>query len=116
MPREGHDTRNGLHYVVAGIFLSTCPVRGTTLLSVHGNYARAKFLSTCPVRGTTGYIASIYNNFAISIHVPREGHDPPGSHAAARCGSISIHVPREGHDRPSYRARSPAKYFYPRAP
>ena len=34
---------------------------------------------------------------AISIHVPREGHDSALSSVRAR-QVISIHVPREGHD------------------
>ena len=35
---------------------------------------------------------------AISIHVPREGHDASGFNTFLRAICISIHVPREGHD------------------
>ena len=35
---------------------------------------------------------------AISIHVPREGHDVPLKHGIISHIEISIHVPREGHD------------------
>ena len=33
------------------------------------------FLSTCPVRGTTADFARKETEVEISIHVPREGHD-----------------------------------------
>ena len=33
------------------------------------------FLSTCPVRGTTTALALGAGDRGISIHVPREGHD-----------------------------------------
>ena len=36
---------------------------------------KAKFLSTCPVRGTTVRSGSRRAFAYISIHVPREGHD-----------------------------------------
>ena len=52
VPREGHDLVPGGVLLDALIFLSTCPVRGTTLL--HGlPVEHEPFLSTCPVRGTT---------------------------------------------------------------
>ena len=35
---------------------------------------------------------------AISIHVPREGHDPYYAYINPSRTLISIHVPREGHD------------------
>ena len=78
-------------------FLSTCPVRGTTLggnrrirgagISIHvpreghdlerGEEIQAilGFLSTCPVRGTTSTSPEWTTGRTISIHVPREGHD-----------------------------------------
>ena len=34
----------------------------------------------------------------ISIHVPREGHDPTRLYRKNIFFRISIHVPREGHD------------------
>ena len=101
MPREGHDVgetqQHGYNYL---IFLSTCPVRGTTslllaswlglLISIHVpreghdhqfiTFSRgsSEFLSTCPVRGTTVEPQLVVYPFAISIHVPREGHDRHG--------------------------------------
>ena len=76
MPREGHDD---LARVTAerdgAIFLSTCPVRGTTAAEDEG---------------------LIYPD-DISIHVPREGHDFVRSKGPT-IRVISIHVPREGHD------------------
>ena len=52
----------------------------------------------------------------ISIHVPREGHD--GSAATSRGNTviISIHVPREGHDHCLIRCCQSRRNFYPRAP
>ena len=76
MPREGHDS-------------STC-------LSLE---AWNKFLSTCPVRGTTTFLKHKHAGDDISIHVPREGHDPRGHRARLAPREISIHVPREGHDK-----------------
>ena len=52
VPREGHDGNPKRAPVASRIFLSTCPVRGTTLKERHAG--------VCEV---------------ISIHVPREGHD-----------------------------------------
>ena len=75
MPREGHDDALEVTALVVAIFLSTCPVRGTTGVQVSMSLAadisihvpreghdlaawsltaaRRSFLSTCPVRGTT---------------------------------------------------------------
>ena len=36
---------------------------------------RSIFLSTCPVRGTTLIVKTMGKDIVISIHVPREGHD-----------------------------------------
>ena len=98
MPREGHDNIVGILEKLGLIFLSTCPVRGTTAytsylfcevdISIHvpreghdlwaaGAYGPSgAFLSTCPVRGTTRgeRCLDIFPRY-ISIHVPREGHD-----------------------------------------
>ena len=118
--------------------------RGARLFSLILANKNAKFQSTCPARGTTtsvSVVCLLYSYFNpraprgarrkqpglhrsprwISIHVPREGHDPctscptwrsccnfnPRAPRGARRGtvatatqviSISIHVPREGHD------------------
>ena len=37
-------------------------------------------------------------NQTISIHVPREGHDDASQTQSNDSADISIHVPREGHD------------------
>ena len=59
VPREGHDEPVITNSTVKILFLSTCPVRGTTLFKE---------------------AMKAYTN--ISIHVPREGHDrlPGGAH------------------------------------
>ena len=52
VPREGHDSTIPDMATGELIFLSTCPVRGTTVPG--GVLLDALiFLSTCPVRGTT---------------------------------------------------------------
>ena len=102
------------------IFQSTCPARGTTPYVGEELFPNQKFQSTCPARGTTcesnhGASGKAYFNpraprgarpryserwslaSGISIHVPREGHDPLFK-GDLICGTISIHVPREGHD------------------
>ena len=96
MPREGHDSticsygiqRHNFnpraprgarlrHIEIAEhlvSFQSTCPARGTTTYSTM-LYLTRSFQSTCPARGTTRGTGKTYGAFAISIHVPREGHD-----------------------------------------
>ena len=97
VPREGHDGSRQLARRKQSAFQSTCPARGTT-----GDiYARgywARFQSTCPARGTTKFSQISAPILAISIHVPREGHDDIGKRNAPAAALISIHVPREGHD------------------
>ncbi len=99
VPREGHDRLS--QYTAAGwylLFLSTCPVRGTTA-TASSVTPTTTFLSTCPVRGTTRFVRPRILRRDISIHVPREGHDPPEEGLDERVILISIHVPREGHDK-----------------
>ena len=144
VPREGHDANGRPGSRSHNIFQSTCPARGTTRAALHLRRSRRNFnpraprgarradierhfrqenafQSTCPARGTTIRSYYVYLLQPISIHVPREGHDPRRSHRpasradfnpraprGARRGfslrggiviPISIHVPREGHDR-----------------
>ena len=60
--------------------------------------ALAVFQSTCPARGTTANANNYDSAVLISIHVPREGHDPFPVKKFKPLVCISIHVPREGHD------------------
>ena len=102
------------------IFLSTSPLRGTTILDLPinfvvayfyprppcggrriraGNYCTwAKFLSTSPLRGTTVRRLRAVKPFIISIHVPLAGDDPGKIRACCACTKISIHVPLAGDD------------------
>ena len=73
------------------------------------------FLSTCPVRGTTRGKKPLNYWRIISIHVPREGHDFELYYQVAGF-FISIHVPREGHDSHGASYARERLYFYPRAP
>ena len=90
-PVRGTTVRPG-PLVQPELFLSTCPVRGTTTTEAQAE-AYIKFLSTCPVRGTTGKYKKWAEKKRISIHVPREGHDTTPS------------MPT-----------TPSRNFYPRAP
>ena len=75
----------------------------------------ATFQSTCPARGTTYRVRVMKENYPISIHVPREGHDG-FSNLPTINFIISIHVPREGHDKHINRCANGNMYFNPRAP
>ena len=74
VPREGHDLISSAIYANSSLFQSTCPARGTTAIPL-SSVESWLFQSTCPARGTTKRIAPFSANIAISIHVPREGHD-----------------------------------------
>ena len=97
MPREGHDVVLLQDSPIAGIFQSTCPARGTTEpLPVHG--AVTLFQSTCPARGTTNKLNSIYGMTAtFQSTCPARGTTHAGKRRVELV-AISIHVPREGHD------------------
>ena len=97
-----------------------------------------EFQSTCPVRGTTVVRGARRVHIAISIHVPRTGHDPVPSAPLCRHGNfnprapygarplplwtfwrtfqISIHVPRTGHDAYRLSISLAPSNFNPRAP
>ena len=100
-------------------FQSTCPARGTTLLSAIRRQNPAIFQSTCPARGTT----PCHN----AQQRPRKAYFNPRAPRGARrvCAlsnftvaiCISIHVPREGHDHIRRRDRDrDGNDFNPRAP
>ena len=97
VPREGHDNFIASKSDKVRRFQSTCPARGTTKATTITNFTsidfnpraprgarqsqqsddlhREQFQSTCPARGTTPTIPAATLPMAISIHVPREGHD-----------------------------------------
>ena len=87
------------------LFQSTCPARGTTPPKL--GVVRTDAISIhVPREGHDLDTAfSGVDQFAISIHVPREGHDQTYLADAYRCRKISIHVPREGHDILEYAAQ-----------
>ena len=100
-------------------FLSTSPLRGTTVYGRFDLLPHA-FLSTSPLRGTTPSRFPVPLPFCISIHVPLAGDDggvpfqrhvdlhfyprPPcggrlhPQHAVGEIEIISIHVPLAGDD------------------
>ena len=78
VPRAGYDRPVCSQRVASAKFLSTYPVRGTTLVLLTLLQITPVFLSTYPVRGTTyAYTEELARNEAISIHVPRAGYDAP---------------------------------------
>ena len=99
-------------------FQSTCPARGTTChnaqqrprnayfnpraprgarLSISAYSSRVgSFQSTCPARGTTPCCAGFKFFFRISIHVPREGHDPNLAAWAASYAQFQSTCPARG--------------------
>ena len=70
VPREGHDEPVITNSTVKSLFLSTCPVRGTTLAD-DGPAERE----------------------GISIHVPREGHDQGLPKTIVLCGYFYPRAP-----------------------
>ena len=76
-PRAPRGARRSLSWVITDMagFQSTCPARGTTAAPAACVSLAASFQSTCPARGTTLQRLVVLRRLAISIHVPREGHD-----------------------------------------
>ena len=75
-----------------------------------------KFQSTCPARGTTRCKKSLKsNNLNFNPRAPR-GARPEYRYSPNRVAGISIHVPREGHDPLPYSNFRQRGYFNPRAP
>ena len=98
VPREGHDTRYSRGNMFWAIFLSTCPVRGTTITTRPKN-SNMDISIHVPREGHDSYnLVKGDFRISISIHVPREGHDTDIGPKIGIDGEISIHVPREGHD------------------
>ena len=120
VPREGHDSLQSGLSIDQSNFNPRAPRGARPSPPIPGRRDIKLFQSTCPARGTTKYGMDSSTAFAISIHVPREGHDsfqlgsrmmpsyfnpraPRGARQLLRLSRrnrqpISIHVPREGHD------------------
>ena len=97
-------------------FQSTCPARGTTnLLKAHFLNV-ALFQSTCPARGTTTHFGDGDFLFEISIHVPREGHDPRSSVRLRRGSHFNPRAPRGARLMISCNSSRDTANFNPRAP
>ena len=103
VPLAGDDFPPALWAVLCLIFLSTSPLRGTTVVYLSRKGCLAIFLSTSPLRGTT---RPRYKQGAGSRYFyprppcggRRRGHSGP-----VDAGGISIHVPLAGDDRPGSR-------------
>ena len=78
-------------------------------------YSSRVFQSTCPARGTTCPHAVAVHTCNFNPRAPR-GARPRWINYEAAATPISIHVPREGHDPPSQTFRSLFGHFNPRAP
>ena len=79
------------------LFQSTLPGWGATL---HSSICTADdpFQSTLPGWGATFQCLRSRQSFAISIHAPRMGSDPPTGCDSRYTQTISIHAPRMGSD------------------
>ena len=80
-----------------GIFQSTFPLQGTTVIDTV-QYTGLKFQSTFPLQGTTVVTVTKNNQISISIHVPIAGNDLYAYIADIQRLYISIHVPIAGND------------------
>ena len=97
------------------IFLSTCPVRGTTSRT-RKFWSLGVFLSTCPVRGTTHSYHGVVQREAISIHVPREGHDRNLQEKSCILRKFLSTCPVRGTTMFPHHMPTDLWNFYPRAP
>ena len=97
VPREGHDHPVSPSAQPISAFQSTCPARGTTAGTRVCLPSFPDFNPRAPRGARPSFDTSLITLLAISIHVPREGHDA-GCHGSCGAYKISIHVPREGHD------------------
>ena len=115
VPLAGDDVQACVTQDKILVFLSTSPLRGTTVLSVARAWAAPQFLSTSPLRGTTISLAEYAALHGISIHVPLAGDDSiePDAIVALK---ISIHVPLAGDDLHSVLVPVELRHFYPRPP
>ena len=100
----------------AAIFQSTCPARGTTPAAAASSRVRRNFNPRAPRGARQGGRGSQGRGRAISIHVPREGHDYGNTEHRISAARISIHVPREGHDISTLQRAARCCNFNPRAP
>ena len=74
VPHAGHDVRGDQGHDRSQGFQLTCPMRGTTAVTVLKPYPDS-FQLTCPMRGTTAGVPFASIQFFISTHVPHAGHD-----------------------------------------
>ena len=74
------------------------PLAGDDLTIERGGSAVLLFLSTSPLRGTTVRRSTPRPIYGISIHVPLAGDDGTPTQTAILWGKISIHVPLAGDD------------------
>ena len=111
------ERREPVWYCLTGQeFLSTFPLRGTSLL-IRPTALFMRISIHVPLAGNVTISAGRRNGCAkISIHVPLAGNVRcPRAVLHARV-SISIHVPLAGNVQISSRATSAAAHFYPRSP
>ena len=76
VPREGHDVWALYTDVNSKGFQSTCPARGTTYKQTALFLLNIDFNPRAPRGARPNYLATCSHRRWISIHVPREGHDP----------------------------------------
>ena len=114
VPREGHDDSVRPSRSHRCAFQSTCPARGTTR-HFSLRCTPAEFQSTCPARGTTVSQQERGLPQAISIHVPREGHDRRGRDVPGAQPHFNPRAPRGARLQKDVGGEG-LTYFNPRAP
>ena len=116
VPREGHDTTAIRYPRWVATFQSTCPARGTTIRVSPTTRQTRNFNPRAP-RGARRKINILLFKQAGNFN-PRA---PRGARLSINIGlsvrtAISIHVPREGHDQITPVKSLSAMNFNPRAP
>ena len=115
VPREGHDSNEFCQLQNQHYFNPRAP-RGARRKIYAVKQTRSAFQSTCPARGTTRRCGRHARMFYFNPRAPR-GARPRIAAATEEATAISIHVPREGHDMGAVSPPPISTFdFNPRAP
>ena len=98
------------------LFQSTCPARGTTVRAPAQTGQGNNFNPRAPRGARHGFLPFICRLGNISIHVPREGHDPQATGGRKQPRKFQSTCPARGTTPPAAAASSRARNFNPRAP
>ena len=96
-PLRGTTLLSSILPVVLEQFQSTCPLRGTTITQRH-SAAYGQFQSTCPLRGTTRHCRRGKAGGVFQSTCPLRGTTCTAPTTSLPVMRISIHMPLAGHD------------------